>query len=166
MDIDDILPIIGAFGRFQKSQFALLCIPAGLMAAIIAFHSTFISGTPTHWCNMPDLQLSNLTTGQIKQLSIPRSKTDANLYDSCLMYDVDLVGYVNNYRGSWPPEPLSTWKTKKCPNGWEYDRSVYEENLVIKEHFETLKSDSNFILHLHLHLSERLKVEEICESED
>lgn len=130
-EFDDILPFIGAFGRYQKTQFVLLCVPAGIVAAIIAFHSTFVSGTPDHWCTTPALLNTNLTTEQRKALSIPRSDKAEAPYERCVMYDVNYEKLLN-YSAKWPPEANARWDRKSCQYGWEYDKSSYGETLVTK----------------------------------
>ena len=59
IDFDDVLLEIGQMGRYQLGMYLLLCIPATMPAAFIAFQQVFLVATPDHWCRVP--QLSNLT---------------------------------------------------------------------------------------------------------
>lgn len=61
IDFDSALKEIGERGRYQQLMFLLLCVPATLPAAFIAFSQVFVSGAPDHWCLVP--ALANLTLG-------------------------------------------------------------------------------------------------------
>jgi hypothetical protein len=50
VDFDAILPHVGEMGRYQICLYLLMCIPATLPAAFLAFNQVFLSATPTHWC--------------------------------------------------------------------------------------------------------------------
>lgn len=59
MDFDDILPLIGDFGRYQKILF-LFMIPFEFFLVFVYFTQIFMTLTPEkYWCNVPEL--SNLT---------------------------------------------------------------------------------------------------------
>ena len=55
VDFDDILPHVGEMGRYQLALYLLMCIPATLPAAFLAFNQVFLSATPTHWCRVKHL---------------------------------------------------------------------------------------------------------------
>lgn len=60
MDFDDILPLIGEFGKYQKILF-LYMIPFEFFLVFIYFTQIFLTLTPEeYWCNVPELD--NLTT--------------------------------------------------------------------------------------------------------
>ena len=59
VDFDAILPYVGEMGRYQLALYLLMCIPAPLPAAFLAFNQVFLSATPTHWCKEPHLQKFN-----------------------------------------------------------------------------------------------------------
>lgn len=72
LDLDDLLPIIGEFGRYQKLLLWLICLPACIPCGFCAFNQLFMTDVPEdYWCAVPDLYKYNLTNGQIKNLSIP-----------------------------------------------------------------------------------------------
>ena len=59
VDFDAILPHVGEMGRYQLALYLLMCIPATLPAAFLAFNQVFLSATPTHWCREPHLYKYN-----------------------------------------------------------------------------------------------------------
>ncbi|KAH8255881.1 hypothetical protein KR026_000884, partial [Drosophila bipectinata] len=83
-DFDDLLPVIGEFGRFQFVLF-LYMIPFGYIAAFVYLGQIFMTLKPhKYYCFVPQLTLvpgENLR----KQLSIPR-ETDGS-FSRCRMFD-------------------------------------------------------------------------------
>lgn len=62
MDFDDILPLIGEFGKYQKILF-LYMIPFEFFLVFVYFTQIFLTLTPEeYWCNVPELD--NLTTNE------------------------------------------------------------------------------------------------------
>lgn len=56
MDFDDILPLIGEFGKYQKILF-LLMIPFATFVAFVYFSQIFMTLVPEqHWCHVPELE--------------------------------------------------------------------------------------------------------------
>lgn len=55
IDFDAMLPHIGEMGTYQLTLYLLMCIPATLPAAFLAFNQVFLSATPNHWCQVPSL---------------------------------------------------------------------------------------------------------------
>lgn len=54
LDFDDVLPHLGEFGKYQKLLFLLLA-PFMFFVAFVYFSQIFITLTPEHWCNIPEL---------------------------------------------------------------------------------------------------------------
>lgn len=55
IDFDDLLPLIGEFGRYQKILF-LLMIPFSFFVAFVYFSQIFLTLIPDqHWCHVPEL---------------------------------------------------------------------------------------------------------------
>ncbi|EDV96763.1 GH15031 [Drosophila grimshawi] len=55
LDFDDILPLIGEFGRYQKILF-LCMIPFSFFVAFVYFSQIFLTLIPEqHWCHVPEL---------------------------------------------------------------------------------------------------------------
>merc|ERR1719331_1395883 len=77
VDFDALLPHVGEMGRYQLALYLLMCIPATLPAAFLAFNQVFLSATPSHWCKIDHLYQYNNTHGNITlrnmlRMSIPR----------------------------------------------------------------------------------------------
>ena len=66
VDFDAILPHVGEMGRYQLALYLLMCIPATLPAAFLAFNQVFLSATPSHWCKIDHLYQYN-NVGQNQQ---------------------------------------------------------------------------------------------------
>lgn len=55
LDFDDILPLVGEFGKYQKILFFLM-IPFAFFVAFVYFTQIFITLVPErHWCRIPEL---------------------------------------------------------------------------------------------------------------
>ncbi|XP_046415882.1 organic cation transporter 1-like [Neodiprion fabricii] len=148
IDFDDVLVHVGEKGRYQNIMYYLLCIPATLPAAFLAFSQVFVSASPEHWCRIPELENSNLTLDQRKALSLPYTpKSDGRRsYSRCYMYDVNYTAIIeawlhqeaaaNSSRTSsngapgLPPVGSTDWPISKCQHGWIYDRKDYDSTLV------------------------------------
>lgn len=70
VDFDALLPHIGEMGRYQITLYLLMCIPATLPAAFLAFNQVFLSATPEHWCHVEPLVQANLSLDHIKVRNI------------------------------------------------------------------------------------------------
>ncbi|XP_046398973.1 carcinine transporter isoform X2 [Ischnura elegans] len=56
MDLDDILPAVGEFGRYQKLLLWLVCLPACVPCGFCAFNQLFMADVPEQiWCKVPEL---------------------------------------------------------------------------------------------------------------
>nr|XP_040572189.1 organic cation transporter protein-like [Lepeophtheirus salmonis] len=135
VDFDNILSHIGEMGRYQLTLYLLLCIPATLPAAFLAFNQVFISAEPQHWCKVGALldyrdSYHNISSEHIKRISIPKLSNVSKDYHKCIRYVVNYTDlYVQNgYK--WPNEPNINWPTEKCMEGWIYDRSEFKDTLV------------------------------------
>ncbi|XP_017077108.1 organic cation transporter protein isoform X2 [Drosophila eugracilis] len=53
LDFDDILTEIGEFGRFQRRNYLLICLPV-LFAAANSLSYVFTAGSPTYRCYVPE----------------------------------------------------------------------------------------------------------------
>lgn len=84
LDMDDILPQVGEFGRYQKLMLWCVCLPACFPCGFGAFNQLFMAGVPDHWCRIA--QLANLTQEVQRNISIPQEN---NIYAKCLRYAVN-----------------------------------------------------------------------------
>ncbi|CAB4068206.1 SLC22A4_5 [Lepeophtheirus salmonis] len=132
VDFDNILSHIGEMGRYQLTLYLLLCIPATLPAAFLAFNQ---ETEPQHWCKVGALldyrdSYHNISSEHIKRISIPKLSNVSKDYHKCIRYVVNYTDlYVQNgYK--WPNEPNINWPTEKCMEGWIYDRSEFKDTLV------------------------------------
>ena len=139
VNFDAILPHIGEMGPYQLGLFLLMCIPATLPAAFLAFNQVFLSAEPDHWCRIPELETfqasGNLDPGLAKKLSIPRVNLGKGrehyvLYKRCTQYDVNFTAVLEANGGEWPKKPDPDWPQARCKSGWLYDRSEYQNTLV------------------------------------
>ena len=94
VDFDALLPSIGEMGRYQLVLYLLMCIPATLPAAFMAFNQVFLSAVPQHWCTVSSLLSTNLSVSEIKKLSIPLRHTTTRSCESfvtpMVIEDVDI----------------------------------------------------------------------------
>ncbi|XP_071950755.1 organic cation transporter protein-like [Antedon mediterranea] len=135
MDFDDVLKLLGDFGRYQKRQYAMVC----LIVIPVAIHSlshVFISAKTNHGCVVPELQNFNCTNSdsvereaciKIKQ-NLARPKDDVNTIPNeaqCWMYtseDITEALFTNNVSRELD--------ITLCTNGWEYDTSQYKSTII------------------------------------
>lgn len=123
MDLDDILPQVGEFGKYQKLMLWLVCLPACFPCGFCAFNQLFMTDIPEHWCYVPELQ--NLTVEDRKNLSIPKYN---DTFAKCYRYAVNFTALSNNDIEEFNS---SKWPTEKCTDGWEYDMSKISSSIVI-----------------------------------
>uniref|UniRef100_A0ABK9NEP8 Major facilitator superfamily (MFS) profile domain-containing protein n=1 Tax=Glossina morsitans morsitans TaxID=37546 RepID=A0ABK9NEP8_GLOMM len=124
MDFDDILPLIGEFGRYQKLLF-LCMIPFAFFVAFVYFSQIFLTLIPDqHWCTVPEL--STLPLQERLALSIPRVNGE---YSNCLMYNVNYTElHEKRVRVADP-----SWPTVACRHGWSYNTSEIPYSTVATE---------------------------------
>lgn len=124
MDFDELLPYVGEFGLYQKILFILM-IPFTSFVAWVYFSQIFITLIPAeHWCWVPEL--ANLTVDERLALAIPISHDG---YSRCSMYDVNYTQILLNE--SHVPE--SSWPTKACQHGWEFNYTTVPYATVATE---------------------------------
>ena len=69
-DLDELLPAIGEFGRYQKLLLWLICLPACIPCGFCAFNQLFMTDVPDdYWCLVPELQ--NYSIEYRKILALP-----------------------------------------------------------------------------------------------
>ncbi|KAF5290279.1 hypothetical protein FQR65_LT11613 [Abscondita terminalis] len=131
MAYDDVIPILGNFGRYQQRIYLLLCLPA-ILCAFHKLSNVFLQAKPNHRCQLLE-EYSNSTynlTIDVLNSSFPRDES-TNKYSSCSVL----------YNGTEVP----------C-NGYIYDYTKYkssiviEWNLVCNRAYLTALGDSIFML--------------------
>ena len=95
VDFDALLPSIGEMGRYQLGLYLLMCIPATLPAAFLAFNQVFLSAVPQHWCTVTSLLAHNLTVEHVKRLSIPLRKATKCFFVVVKQANIYLISSMN-----------------------------------------------------------------------
>ena len=118
---------VGQFGKYQIFCFVLLGF-VEITSAIYNMGYVFILATPEHWCRTPELQNINLTTDQIKAISIPY---DGHSFERCYRYKRN---YTHMFKDEFNMSDVfvnaSLGLKETCPYGWEYDKCVYKNSIV------------------------------------
>ncbi|KAK9888733.1 hypothetical protein WA026_000959 [Henosepilachna vigintioctopunctata] len=128
IDLDDVLPKIGEFGKYQKLMLWLVCLPACFPCGFCAFNQLFMINSPPHWCWVPEL--GNLTVNQRKNLAIP--KENDTKFSKCFQYDFNWSDSyeINENKINFNDRADVTNHTVACRNGWEFDMSNIESTIV------------------------------------
>ncbi|XP_053959658.1 carcinine transporter [Anastrepha ludens] len=129
LDLDDLLPIIGEFGRYQKLLVFGICLPACIPCGFCAFNQIFMANIPNdYWCKVPELL--EMPVEMRRFLAIPKNVEDLDAYSKCYRYAVNWTEIleINYYDIQRPNE---TWAYKKCDFGWEYNTSKVWSSIVI-----------------------------------
>ncbi|CAD1479309.1 unnamed protein product, partial [Heterotrigona itama] len=128
-DLDDLLPIVGEFGRYQKQLLWLVCLPACLPCGFCAFNQLFMADTPPHWCKVPGLE--NLDVFRRRKLAIPISQDDNETYSQCTRYDIDWTAENVSVVTTASYVPNTSWPIVPCDYGWEYETTEVKSSIVI-----------------------------------
>ncbi|XP_043648369.1 organic cation transporter protein [Drosophila teissieri] len=124
MDFDDILPLIGEFGRYQKLLFICM-IPFSFFVAFVYFSQIFLTLIPEqHWCHVPELD--GLDVEARLALSIPMTNGE---YNNCYMYDVNYTDILAQGKVMADPK----WPRVKCRHGWSYNFTEIPYSTVATE---------------------------------
>ncbi|XP_015127546.1 carcinine transporter [Diachasma alloeum] len=127
--IDDILPHVGDFGKYQ--WYLLLAIfPYSLSYANLYFSTFFFTLVPQeHWCRVAELQDLNLTMDERVRASIP-SSDKYPYYDKCNRKDLNFSDLLKVKK--FNIEAWQTNKTVPCDH-WEYNKSVVPYDSISSE---------------------------------
>lgn len=120
MDLDDLLPQVGEFGRYQKLMLWLVCLPACLPCGFCAFNQLFMANVPKHWCKINEI--SNRT----EHFGIP--KIDNISYSSCERYKFNWSNLNEDDDELIFDE---TSPRESCLDGWQYDTKDVSSSIVI-----------------------------------
>lgn len=125
--MDDLLPQVGEFGKYQKLMLWCICLPACIPCGFCAFNQLFMAGVPDHWCYIP--QLANLTTEQRRRIGVP---SDNFTVDHCQRFAInwtEVLGYLDYDIEDFQPD--TTWPLEPCYDGWEYNKTEIFSSIVI-----------------------------------
>ncbi|KAK0085257.1 hypothetical protein PV325_005508 [Microctonus aethiopoides] len=130
-DLDDLLPIVGEFGRYQKQLLWFVCLPACLPCGFCAFNQLFMASTPPHWCRISGLD--GMDPSRRRHLAIPATHQDGNetIYSQCTRYDVNWSDPIIDLTNNDSDIVNSSWPIVPCDDGWEYDMSELISSIVI-----------------------------------
>nr|CAD7440992.1 unnamed protein product [Timema bartmani] len=132
MDLDDLLPQIGEFGRYQKLLLWLVCLPACVPCGFCAFNQLFMADTPDHWCWVDDL--ADLPAHTRQRLAIPAEIDSNSTFNKCSRYAVNWTELLI-HQDAEELTPNSSWPTEPCYQGWEYNTTLISSSIVIDVSF-------------------------------
>lgn len=116
-DIDDILELMGSFGRYQRNLLLIVVMPASFLVGFVMNLMLFQMVVPDHWCHVPGRENTSLTVEEWRSLTIPRSN-ESGKFSSCSMYEIDWKSGVNaSYSVSGD--------VRECSDGWEFDKTQF-----------------------------------------
>ncbi|KAH8334299.1 hypothetical protein KR059_008601 [Drosophila kikkawai] len=133
-DLDDLLPTIGEFGKYQKLLVFGICLPACIPCGFCAFNQLFMADTPDdYWCRIPELL--DLPLEQRKSLGIPKEMdNDELVYSKCYTYGVNWTQLLEAEEVEdilTSMEANVSWPLVKCSQGWEYNTTSVWSSIVI-----------------------------------
>ncbi|CAG0883611.1 unnamed protein product [Darwinula stevensoni] len=145
-DFDQLLALVGEYGKYQKRLLYLFIYPMGMILPFFIMIFFFQVAVPSHWCHVEGRERLGFSIEQWKNLTIPERMTEEGVmgYSKCEAYDVSwIVNDVLNNTSDSDQEDLSAKareefqrKLLSHPPGilncdrWEFDRSVYVETVV------------------------------------
>lgn len=112
MNFDEVLRLIGGFGRFQKILYVWICLPQ----IFLAFHmlvSVFTGAVPPHVCRS--------SAG----LQTPLNFTLQQVANSCSFGNQSGVEMAVGRDGA-----LGSSSSSSCPGGWEYSSEIFHNTIV------------------------------------
>ncbi|XP_034942466.1 carcinine transporter-like [Chelonus insularis] len=116
--IDDVLPFVGNFGRYQW-YLLLALFPYSIVYANLYFSTFFLTLVPQeYWCSIPELQDHNLTMEQ-RVAATTVSSNKYPYYERCYRKDLNFHELLQHNKNFHSDE----WKanaTIKCDK-WEYN---------------------------------------------
>ncbi|XP_053693289.1 carcinine transporter isoform X1 [Sabethes cyaneus] len=129
-DLDELLPAIGEFGRYQKLLLWLICLPACIPCGFCAFNQLFMTDVPgDYWCRIPELQ--NFSAEERRQYGIPVVERDGiEEFSKCSRYAVNWNDLINSTDMELVI-PNSSWPVENCRDGWEYNTTEVKSSIVI-----------------------------------
>lgn len=115
MNFDEILCLIGGFGKFQKILYIWICLPQ----IFLAFHmlvSIFTGAVPSHFCRS---SWPSAGTPASSNVSLPTA-LDSQPKLSCMV--------ALNHSGALTPD--NGHLTGSCQGGWEYSTETFTSTIV------------------------------------
>lgn len=152
---ENLLSKAGDLGRWQLALYFFIGIN-GFFMGFQHLGSMFLAAAPEHWCSIPGLPADWGTRWPaLKPLVLPReTRHDVERYSECLRFNADfapLADWLAKDNGSlasaWSDSGFrnytemlnatsmeSTYDTRECDHGWDYDTSTFTSTIVTEWH--------------------------------
>ncbi|XP_059619144.1 carcinine transporter [Phlebotomus argentipes] len=132
-DLDELLPSISEFGKYQKLLVFLICLPACVPCGFGAFNQLFMSDNPSdYWCAVPQLMNnSDISAVDRRYLTIPTNADGS--YSKCLRYAVNWSEVLDKHDGNLQDlrSQNNSWPVEMCYDGWEFNTTDARSSIVI-----------------------------------
>ncbi|KAK0050168.1 organic cation transporter protein [Biomphalaria pfeifferi] len=131
MHFDELMKMLGEFGRYQKIRFLMVCM-FSVVSAWHALNMVFIGAAPAFHCKTSEFNLSgtpleNLTAEDRLRMLLPEGS-------SCYQYDLEVVlsGYRSGYKGNLSEHTManSSKRVVSCQDGYEFSKADYAETIT------------------------------------
>ncbi|XP_055889222.1 organic cation transporter protein-like [Biomphalaria glabrata] len=131
MHFDELMKMLGEFGRYQKIRFFMVCM-FSVVSAWHALNMVFIGAAPAFHCKTSELNLTgtpleNLTAEDKLKMFLPEGS-------SCYQYDVEVVlsGYRSGYKGNLSEHSMANNSkgVVSCQDGYEFSKADYAETIT------------------------------------
>uniref|UniRef100_A0A336MX72 CSON006225 protein n=1 Tax=Culicoides sonorensis TaxID=179676 RepID=A0A336MX72_CULSO len=121
---DRIMEMVGNDGKFQRRFNFLFNFSICMFVSMAFMNIMLVLNDPDHWCFVPGREKTNYSIEEWRDLVLPLR---------CKMYNIstsDLLQMDENTKKN-----LSNENPISCINGYEYDKTWYEETVVSKENW-------------------------------
>ncbi|XP_055889221.1 organic cation transporter protein-like [Biomphalaria glabrata] len=131
MHFDELMKMLGEFGRYQKIRFFMVCM-FSVVSAWHALNMVFIGAAPAFHCKTSEFNLSgtpleNVTAEDRLKMFLPEGS-------SCYQYDLEVVlsGYRSGYKGNLSEHSManSSKRVVSCQDGYEFSKADYAETIT------------------------------------
>lgn len=130
MHFDDLLVIIGGFGRYQKIRLFLICL-VGILCAFHAMNMVFVGAKPDYQCKISEVNLTRKefvnTTFRDFEIFLRTAEKGCEIYSPSQTYDLIVSGNLT-IDGSTVKGDVNL--AKDSCDDWEYSRDVYGPTIV------------------------------------
>ncbi|XP_066571423.1 organic cation transporter protein-like [Amia ocellicauda] len=134
---EQILDIIGHFGKYQKLMYIALCFVA-FTSAWYTLAQVFLCATPEHHCKPAEVPflftISNASKERLWNITVPpeTSQHGKYLWSKCQQYNltqINLPSRPEEWDSADPPKHGWNQSVVSC-QAWEYDTSVFSSTVV------------------------------------
>ncbi|CAG7817036.1 unnamed protein product [Allacma fusca] len=135
VDLDDLFPYIGEYGKYQKLLTWLIVLPACIPCGLQGFNQLFMADDLPHWCRLPQIlhQRTNFTLDQLKRLALPQDpKTNGT--SQCTIRSLNWTLLVEDGMKDFEEMLDVALDTddmvSPCLEGWDYDMTQVTSSIV------------------------------------